>query len=65
MKTGQKLNVTMLNGRTFKYVVTQSESNGVFKMKTSRGKKSFIVNSKNLTWNENGLNLQAEKIELA
>jgi len=63
MKAGQKINVTMTNGRTFKYVVTQSESNGVMKMRTLRGKNEFHVNIKTLTWNENGTNLTASKIE--
>ena len=63
MKAGQKIKVTMTNGRTFNYVVTQSEKNGVMKMRTARGKNQFFVNMNTLTWNENGTNLTASKIE--
>jgi hypothetical protein len=63
MKNLQKIKVTMLNGRAFNYVVTQEENNGIMKMRTARGKKEFFVNMETLTWNENGTNLTASKIE--
>ena len=63
MKAGQKINVTMINGRVFKYVVTKSERNWFMKMRTLRGKKEFFVNLNTLTWNEYGSNLTALKIE--
>lgn len=64
MKNETKITVTMTNGRSFKYVVTQSEKNGVMKMRTARGKKEFFVNMETLTWNENGTQLTASKIEV-
>lgn len=63
MKVGQKIKLT-LGSRAYNYVVAmQSEVKDAVWIKSARGRNKFLLNLNTLTWNENGSNLSASKIE--
>ena len=64
MKVGQRVKLT-IGGKDFFYVISmQSEVKNAIWIKTMRGKKQFMFNTKTLTWNENGIDLSASKMEI-